>query len=770
MQAEFNSFAWRRPQAARAIPFLVGFTAAVGQIVLLREVIVLFNGNELSLGLVLAAWLMGTAAGSGLTGRLIRSRTTVRIATVAIECLCGLSLPFAVIALRFARTQMQTVPGELIGPLHMALISLACVGVFCALCGSLFALASQLMRDDCGLSSRRASSLAYLLETAGSALGGVVTGLILLQFLGCIQIAVLIALLCLWAGASVYFRMRRIPVAVTAASAVLLAVPLLSFAAPRIESYTLARLWPGFDLLASRDSAYGRLAVIGAGGMRSIYDNGSILANIPDPAAAEESVHYALLEHPGPRRVLLLGGGMNGSIAEALKHPTLERLDYVEIDPALIDLYRRLFPRETVALSDPRVHVHETDGRLYLKTSRNSFDVILVSVPEPANAQLNRFFTVEFFRSARGHLAPGGLLALQLRSSEDVINPELAGFLRCIDRTLHQVFPHVAVIPGETLRFFAAVESTALTENPQLLISRMKSRNLATQYVREYFLPFRMAADRMTEIHELLQPRPGTRINRDFQPAAYYFSTVLWSAQFDAADAHRLKRAAEIRLSTVLLIFLVPSVVLLLVFSFTTRRRRARAAAVWCIAASGFTLMTLQLLVMLAFQSVFGYVYRELALLIGMLMAGIAGGSLLGIRHMRRDLGWDMRRAAVNQFLVATSAPLLLFIVFLLQQAPHATTSLYAVQAAFPLIAFLCGLPGGYQFPLATAIYLEDRSEAASLATLYALDLVGGCAAALLLAGFLIPIFGFWPVAWLAAVVSVAPAVLAARASFEFVS
>jgi spermidine synthase len=58
----------------KAIPFLAGFTAAVGQIVLMREVIVLFNGNELSLGIVLAAWLMWTAAGSGLTGILTRNR------------------------------------------------------------------------------------------------------------------------------------------------------------------------------------------------------------------------------------------------------------------------------------------------------------------------------------------------------------------------------------------------------------------------------------------------------------------------------------------------------------------------------------------------------------------------------------------------------------------------------------------------------------------------------------------------------------------------
>ena len=766
VQAAFNSPAGHRGIAARAIPFLVGCAAAVGQIVLLREVIVLFNGNELCLGFVLAAWLAWTAAGSGLTGRLIRTRANVRIPTASIQCLCGMSLPFTVIALRIARARVQTVPGELIGPLRMALISFACIGAFCALCGSCYALASRLVRDECQLSPRHAGSLAYLLETAGSALGGIAACLFLLPFFGCVQIAALVTLLCLSAGAGVAFRMRPLPVVLTVASAALLAAPLLGYVAPRVESYTLARLWPGFDLFASRDSAYGRLTVIGAGGMRSLNDDGSVLANIPDPAAAEESVHYALLEHAAPRRVLLLGGGLNGSIAEALKHPTLERLDYVEIDPALIDLYRRMFPLESVALSDPRVHVHESDGRLYLKTSQERFDVILVNVPDPTSAQLNRFFTVEFLRSVREHLAPGGLLALQLRSSEDVISPELAEFLRCIHQTLRQIFPRVAVIPGETLHFFAASDAIALTEDPRVLISRMRDRSLQAQYVREYFIPFRMMNDRMAQIHDLLRPDPATRVNRDFQPAAYYFSTVLWSAQFNPADAHLFERAAEIRFSAVLWGLVVPCAILAIVLYFATQRRRAQTAAVGCVAASGFTLMTLQILLLLAFQSLCGYVYRELSLLIGLLMAGIAAGSWLGIRRIR-DQARHMRRIAITQFLVAASAPLLLFVVLQLEPASHAVTPPWVIQAAFPLISFLCGLPGGYQFPLATAIYLEGRCDTASLATLYAVDLLGGCAGALLLAGFLIPVFGFWTVAWLAAAVSLAPAALAARASTQ---
>jgi predicted membrane-bound spermidine synthase len=90
-----------------------------------------------------------------------------------------------------------------------------------------------------------------------------------------------------------------------------------------------------------------------------------------------------------------------------------------------------------------------------------------------------------------------------------------------------------------------------------------------------------------------------------------------------------------------------------------------------------------------------------------------------------------------------------------------------AAQFAFPALAALCGMLGGYQFPIATEIYLHDRDGRSSLGALYAVDLLGGCAGALLLSSYLIPVFGFWKTAWLSAAVNLAPALLAARVNLE---
>ena len=258
-----------------------------------------------------------------------------------------------------------------------------------------------------------------------------------------------------------------------------------------------------------------------------------ILANSPDESAAEESVHYALLEHPAPRHILMIGGGASGSVEQALRHPTVERIDLVELDPALIDMGRKYFSSESAPLfSDPRVHLHYADGRAYLKSMYDAYDVVIVDVPDPQTAQLNRFYTEEFFLAARSHLAPGGLLALQLRSSEEAISPDLAEYLRCINRTLRDVFPYVVALPGETIHFFAATRPDVLTDDLHVLVARLLERDLKTKYVREYFIPFRMMPDRMEQIRTQLQPLATTQINRDFTPIAYYFDVVLWSAQF----------------------------------------------------------------------------------------------------------------------------------------------------------------------------------------------------------------------------------------------
>jgi len=755
--------------SVRAALTVMGFSAVIGQIVLMREFIVVFNGNEISLGIMFATWLLWTAAGSSLSSVFSLGKRNARRSVAALECLLAVSLPPTLWALRASKSVFQTVPGELIGPLPMELTSLVCLSVYCFVSGALFAVASRMVEEECAVSASAATSSAYLLEAAGSGLGGIVASILLLRFLGPFPIASIVVILNLCMAAVLLLRMSRRQIAVLAVVAALCAAPLLKIAAPFMDRQSQARLWNGFHLVGSRDSIYGNITVTGTGDLRSIYQNGVILANAPDQNAAEEAVDYALLESAEPRHILLIGGGVKGSIVEALKHPTVERIDYVELDPALIGMARQFFPAQTAPVaSDPRVHMHYADGRYYLRTTGDRFDAILVDVPDPQTAQLNRFYTVEFFRSARDHLAPGGLFALQLQSSEETISPDLAQFLRCIRRTLQEVFPYIVTIPGDTIHFFAATGTDVLTDNPHTLIARLRERNLHTQYVREYFIPFRMMPDRMAQVREQLRPLGSTPVNRDLEPIAYYFNLVLWSKQFSVGSTRWFQAAAQVKFTVAIGVALVLSLLAaVLGASVHGRERRARYASACCMAATGFTMIALQIVLLLAFQAIYGYVYYQLAILIGLCMAGLAMGSWLSIRRTRVGDRPPCRSMATTQILIALSAPVSIVAVSLLARISGVAATWMAAQLVFPALAALAGVLGGTQFPIATQIYLHHDSDRSRRGTLYAVDLLGGCAGALLLSTYLIPVFGFWKTAWLCAAINLGPAFLAARCSMQ---
>jgi spermidine synthase len=250
-----------------------------------------------------------------------------------------------------------------------------------------------------------------------------------------------------------------------------------------------------------------------------------------------------------------------------------------------------------------------------------------------------------------------------------------------------------------------------------------------------------MMPDRMADLDRQIEPRPLTPVNRDFAPVAYYFDVALWSSRFNHGYRDLFRAMAGVRFG-----WLAGAAgALLLVLA--AKKRQARTAAACCTAAMGFTLIGLEMLLLLAFQAIYGYVYQQLAVIIAAFMAGVALGSWLALRaRARRGI-----RTLVFLQIGAALAPLLLCAVF------EAVTPVL-----FPVLALGCGMLGGYEFPVASRIVCARNPGA-----LYALDLAGSCLGAVLFSVYLIPVFGFLKTAVLASMVSLAPAVMAIRSAFE---
>jgi len=753
------------PRTVLAVLVLIGLTAVIAQIVLMRELMVVFCGNEMSLGLMLASWLLWTAIGSSGLGHWASRTLQPRRLVASLEVLVAFAFPLAIFLARASKGAFQSVPGEILGPGPMILTSLVVLSAFCFLSGGLFAAGSRLFAQEAGTSTLAGTSNVYLLEALGSGLGGILASLLLIRYFTSFQIAALLCLLNLFGAASLAIRSVQRRRAAGLALVGVFALLMFPFGCPWLEKTSLKRLWSGFELVAARNSVYGNLAVVQTEGTRSLFENGLVAFNVPDPSAAEEAVHFALLQHPKPKSLLLIGGGVNGSLSQALQHSSLERIDYVELDPAALDLAQEYFPEAWAPLRvDPRVHVHNIDGRLFLRTTNLRFDVLIVNLPEPQTAQINRFYTLEFFREAASKLTPTGVFSFQLKASEDYISPDLAEFLRCIDKTLRQVFPEVVTIPGDTVHFFAAARAGSLTNDSQEFIARLRARQIRTSYVREYYLPYRMMPDRVLELESQIRSDAGTRTNRDFTPIAYYFDVALWSTRFNTAYRRVFQTMAAVRfgsLTAFLAVFFLGLVALLR--WLPTEENRSRASAGLCVTAMGFTLIGLEMLLLLAFQAIYGYVYQQLAIIIAGFMLGMTLGSRWGLRAAALATGLrDARRLFLLQLLAALSPGLLYLLFGVLATIKDPAVVFLASQILFPVLAVLCGLFGGYQFPVATRIFFANSNHKASgPGTLYALDLTGACVGAIVLSSYLIPVFGFRETVWLMAVVNLAPAVLA---------
>jgi spermidine synthase len=755
------------PAPFAAVVALVGASAIVAQIILLRELMVCFGGNEMAIGVTLSTWLLWTAVGSGLLSRLARDRDPHRTMAV-LQLTTALLLPCTVIAVRASRSMFHAIPGEVLGPVPMLLVSVGALSAFCCVSGWLFAVGARLLTVVAESSGTASIGSMYLLEAAGSAVGGMIASLFLLPYLDSFQIVVLLGMASVAAATFLLLPQSRFRTPVYAI--LLLLLPALLVFASGLNRRTLAAQWPGFRLLASANSRYGSLAVLGNDTGKTIVENGLPIVSVPDPQAAEETVHFALLQHSAPRSLLLIGGGLNGSLQQALRHPTMERVDYVELDPEILRLARRHLPAEWRAADDARVHVHSMDGRLFLKTTRQSFDVIIASLPDPQTAQLNRFFTQEFFQEAAGRLTPGGVLSFQMHASENYISPELAQLLRCVRTTLRQTFADVAVIPGDTAVFLASTRSGMLTTRPVELVSRLRARRLQTAYVREYYLPFRMAPDRVADLEQQLAPQPGTHVNGDFTPVAYYFDVVLWSGQFSEIYRKLFATMADVPYTRALAVLLLLMLLGAGLVGWRGGYDRQRGSVALCVAAMGFTLLALEVLLLLGFQAIYGYMYHQLAIIIAAFMAGMTLGSWLALRFLREARGVAPRRLlhclAVTQVL-ATLSPLIFYGTLAgLTSMGSATWSAVIGNAVFPLLALFAGSLGGWQFPLANRIYFDER-ETARPGTLYAVDLAGACAGALLISAYVVPVFGFLKTGELIALVNLVPAAMALISSFH---
>jgi spermidine synthase len=711
----------------------VGAGTLLAQAALLRELLRAFQGNELSLGLAFAAWLTLTAIGSGVGGRLARAPAGARRALGAVLCAAPALLALSLWLTRLVRPAGLLAGQEpsLFASLPGALAALAPAGV---LGGAAFALAvAALPAAEPGAAPEVGGpTRAYLAETLGAAAAGALFHFSLGERAGDPLVLGLAAAILAWAGATLLVR-RRLAGALAGFAVAGVVMGATITLAPRAGAALERSRFPDAEIVASRPSRYGQLTVTRRAGQVAVYHDGVVLFTTEDQLAAEERVHLPLLLHPRPRRILLVGGAFGGGLAEALKHGP-DRVDHVELDPALVEVARaHAGPADLAALRDPRVHTHVTDGRDLLRREAGAYDVILLDLPDPQSALLSRFWSRECFVDARRALAPGGLLAASVAASDSYLDGAPARKNAVLWRTLGAAFSQRGVAPGSRALVWAAGQP--VDADPALLERRLEERHLALAHVGPGWLQDRLLPLNVDEYLAAVKGAGG-RVNTDAQPVAYLYG-LLEALQRSAPGLGRAAlRVADAPGAPWLLLALLGAPALAVALG-----RRGRGAPGLAAVACGAAGMAVQLTVLLTFQALRGHLYLAVGGLAAAFMLGLAGGALLGARLAPRARGLALACGLAT----ATAA---------------AAPAVFAAAAAWPAasgpllfaLSALVGLGTGATFVPAVALLARQRPAAAAAARIYAFDLAGAAGAALGATILAVPLVGLPATAWAAAV------------------
>ena len=792
----------------RAIPRLLPATLALGiscqiiQILFLREMLTVFHGNELSIGIIMAVWMIWVGLGGGLGAVVVARRNNPLLLLTFTAIVLPILLPATLFTMRLTRGFFDVLPGVHLAFSDTGIACFVMMAPVCVLLGAQFIFLARLWRECSHAVDTRGASKTYALEAAGNIAGGLLFTFVLAQYVSAFHAAMtacalMPAALLGLSGSDWTVSGRRRPWMLVLLLLFMTAtLPYLN----RLDAYAYARQWrifaPDQRLVETRQSRYGVIAVARRADQYSFYQSGNFLFSTAAADAvsgafeeqdAAQLAHFALAQHKAPKQVLLIGGGLRGTLREILRHP-VARVDYIELDEVLTETARKYLSESALAsLDDPRVRMIHTDGRLFIKSADRRYDMILVDAPDPATAAMNRYYTADFFREAAGRLMPDGVFVTGVASAADMRGAAVANRNAAIYHTLKSVFLHVLPAGERFLYLFASNVQHQVTPDPMTLQKRYRTRDIDAEGFREGHYALLLQEESLRRVNWVLRNHgrcpeahlaapetgplfPGSIaeqdaaeahlppvvrrffINEDFKPIGYFYTLVFWNVLSRAGHGDALNWILRVNprwMTPVAATIILVGIFLRLIGHCSGRKVDTRYAILLSVFTTGLSTMALQIALLFSFQSVYGFVYEMVGLIVAAFMCGLAVGA--GLAHVYIVDKTNMTALAAVQLLIAAFAAVMA-VVLPLSAAIGVPTVVFML---FLTITFVAGLLNGVDFPLTVSccMALNKRAER-SAALVYSIELLGACCGAVLAGVIVAPVLGIAACCLLASVMN----------------
>jgi spermidine synthase len=416
VRQQYRTIAW-------LIAFCIGFLSLSQEILWVRVVTFVQQGVPQSFAFVLTMFLLGVAIGAALGRRACfssaRRTLSYGVVLIALAGLTDLVLPRAI---------------GWAGATQAGAVFLAPLIILsAAIKAALFPIVHHLGSEVEGGRTGRTVSRVYFMNIAGSTLGPLLTGFVLLDYFSAQAMFQLLGIagLCMAAVAMLWLSPRL----AVAGLVVALAGGALVDRGDHSMIRALAGELPDAPIIHVVENRHGILHTVRDGEPGDVVYGGNVYdgrVNVDLVANSNRIDRMYLLAalHPAPKRVLVIGLSTGAWTKVLAAFPSVERIDVVEINPGYLSLIRKYRAVETV-LSDPRIHVHIDDGRRWLRRHPEvRFDLVVMNTTFHWRAYSTNLLAIDFLQMARSHLAPGGVLAFNATGSPDAFF------------TATQAFPH----------------------------------------------------------------------------------------------------------------------------------------------------------------------------------------------------------------------------------------------------------------------------------------------------------------------------------------
>ena len=768
---------------------VLGTVSQIGQVLFLRELLMVFQGSELSIGIILAAWLawvgVGSHLGANLVERIDRPVLLLMLSAAGIV----VTLPAAILLMRGLRIFFAGPPGSYLSLLDMIVASFLLMAPTCLLLGGQFVLLSRIWREREQAHDASGAGKTYVGEAVGNMIGGLLFTFLMVHALNAFQSAFLAAILMLAALFFMTQRLGPLPGRSRLVRVILLAMPALAFLfSNQLDAWAYKLQWqhfmPHHRLVETHQSKHGTISVVQLQDQYSFFQSGHLVFSTAGPRAAmigledQEAVvfaHFSMVQHENPQRVLLIGGGLRGTLGEIVKHP-VERIDYIELDEVLTTAAQPYVSPVTLeALADPRVRLIHTDGRLFIKTTREKYDIIIIDIPDPATAVLNRYYTKEFFAKAGALLNPEGVFVIGAVSTPDLRGIAVSNRNTTLYHTLSSVFSRVVLAGDRFMYFFASHSAQQVSLDAVLLQKRYLERNIeAAGFSPQHYLTLLeesqlrrvnwvvrnhgrspdahlagppqvpLITDPIPEQERIERHLPEVQqryfINSDLKPVGYYYTLMYLDDLTRAGSSGALEWLLRFRFWWMLPLFaLALSIVSALRIVSHHRRDQpdAHVAVLFTVFTTGFSTMAMQVALLFSFQSIYGFIYELVGLIVALFMGGLALGAHLTNRYVKNKT--NKNTLAGVQLLIGLIAVL----VALFLPTAAGLQSPVVVFVLFSAFTFASGLANGIDFPLTAACCAAlTKSAERSAGSVYGVELFGACVGAALASVVVAPILG----------------------------